>query len=71
MKKLIIISLTAILTITGYGQNKDLKTTTSDAKTFQTISKKGLTLDVYFADENKSFGVASVIISGKKRSRTY
>ncbi|MBC7846954.1 MAG: MBL fold metallo-hydrolase [Flavobacterium sp.] len=65
MKNLIIISLTAVLTFTGYGQNKDSKTTTSAATTFQTINKKGLTLDVYFADENKSFGVASVIISGK------
>ena len=42
-----------------------LLTMESQAQTFKTIENKDLKLEVYNASEN-SFGVASVIVSGKK-----
>lgn len=42
-----------------------LLTMESQAQTFKTIDNKDLKLEVYNASEN-SFGVASVIVSGKK-----
>lgn len=64
--KSIISNVLLLCTVCLFGQAKGIKTANFKTAEFKTIHAKDLTLKIYNADEEKNFGVASVIVSGKK-----